>query len=617
MSAEIDLTGVEEYDSIKRKIFELEEQSRLIREQNKLIRLENRQMVLEQRMLKEERLLLDASKGNNCEADDECFFDYFMIGDKDREHEESSTLLNKIIWKNNFVKLSVNKNFIILISPTQAKQGRPNLFLTDRISRKKPGQSEPRRNLLRKLGDCVMFNYLVPFLTMPEIQRIKALSKPTRKRVHPNLKFCLISKFENSIIFDKYRKHHQLNQDYQKELSSFIEKQTNFCLQFFLKLDHERIGRLAFNNQVGKDVQLFCICILKFFFGASMKLENINNYIFLEWSEYSRLIECLVGFIQKHALEIKTSQIEFDLARFEDPSSSLKSILAEAEFLPETSSKLQIMDMLGQGSRAQSEDEYQTYKQRFVPCTEFELDTKNLEPMDLLQVLFLRTMVKQLQVVQTLKRKLDALDGIVESTQAQIKAIRHEEIDLELFKNFMSQCIQEKFKVAGECEEVHKFQKKLKDMTIHAMTILEHLKNHADKDFFLIDVFLNFPREVLESGRSRKTIVDSQLSLIKAVHKLKRVDSAVDFDLFYELIHTKIFEMIRQNNAEIRQNEQIKHENTRKIREIEERIQRNEQKISGRLTRAQGQGAIGGRHRKRGRQGQCGTESGQLAHRVE
>lgn len=579
----IDYSKLNEFETIRQKIWELERQSREIQEQNKLIRLENRQMYLEQKMLKEETRILNEKNGCKCEKEDPNFFNYFMMNEDDQEHSQSRNLLNKVIWNNDFIKLSVNKKFIILISPTGNKDA--DRLIKNRIGKKESsslGQPRPPgASLLEKLGDGIMFNHVIPFLTMGEIERVKALSKRTRKRVHPNMKFSLINKFEKSILFDKYIKHHLVNREFQAQLQAFIKKQRNYCLQFLLKFKVDSILELSFDDRVGKDAQLFCICFLKFFFGPGLKLEKINDYIFLYWSEYFDLFKTLVNFIQKNASGLAAMSLVFSLAGVPDSKSRFQSILREEEFDPATASEINIATKLGLGRHFQSEDDYEIYTKNFTHCTEFELITKELSPVHLLQVLFLRTVAKQLQVVECLRRKLKRLETIIAETKQRIDSMHREEINLELFKNFMTQYIQEKFHIAKECEDLQNFHKKLQDMTVHAMTILQHLKNNSEKDFFLIDVFLNFPREVLESGRSRKQVVDSSLSMIQAVHKLKRFDSVIDFDLFYELIHSKIFELIKKNNEEIRQNEIIKLENTKKIQEIEQKILQNEEKIHG------------------------------------
>jgi hypothetical protein len=576
-----------EGDLIKQQIARLEKESRRIKEENRRMKLENTQLVIEHRMMQEEKRLLGERKDLDAEDESESdiFCEYFLLTDDERIFLQSKGLLQKIAWTNSFLKISTNDRFLVLMVPA-GKQDPDDPFVLSSLSRT-PSEIQSKRtpsNLLDKLSDNIIFNHVVPFLSIPELQSMLTLDKTSNLRFTPILKSCLLKKLENSIVYNKFAKQVFHDTDHQQQLTAYILKLQNYCYQFFLKLSLKTTRSLADDSKLGKDIQQFVICVLKFFFGEQLKLGKLTSYTFFDWNAYFRLFRLLTNHVKREPEKIKCPDYIFDLANFPDKHAQLRTILIPEAFRPETSKKIQVYRRIGNPSEVSEPVEFRKYCDFFVTCTEFDLDLNQREdPLELITPLFLRALVKTLQVLECMKFKFNFIQECLLFSKEKLFTIPNDQIPSNLFQNFVTQFVNKRFDMGNQYENVDALQGKLKDVSLHTLTILEHLKKNSMNDFFCVDVFLNFPRELLEKDSTRKVVVDSSLSVVQAIHTMKKVDRRVDFQLFYELIHTKIFELIQRNNREIRRNEEIKKENKLKIREIEQKINQNQQIIHGTL----------------------------------
>lgn len=571
-----------EADIIKARIRELELESEKIREQNRKMKLENRQLLLEHQLMKEEKRIFTENPElvPETETEDDVFADYFTLNQQERIFLESKNIVKKIVWENQFLKLTANENFIVLIVPRESLKDEEIRAIDNRIQIRTKKQVNTG-GYFEKLSDVVIFNHIIPYLKIPEVQSLLRLNKSINKRFTPNLKTSLLSKLENSIIFNKYAKFVCINAEHQQEMAGYLLKLQNYCHQFFLKVKIDIVSKLANDSKIGKDVQQFVICILKFFFEEQLKLEKLRNYMFLDWQSYFCLFELLLKHIRSVEENAKSPECVFDLADYPKSHEKLRTILFPEAFNKETSKKMQIFYRIGKPQCLSKLKEFQNYSSSFVVCTEFELDLKDRDAAEIITPLFLRSVAKMLQVIEIMKRRMNYLNTCLGFSQKKLDRIENEDIPPQMFKNFMTQFVNNKFDIANQCQNVDMLQNKLKDLALHSLTILRHLKNNSLKDFFLVDAFLNFPREFLEFPSTRKIVVDCSLSVIQAVHKMKKLDTILEFNWFYELIHAKIFEMIQKNNREIMRNEEIKQINTLKIKAIENKINQNQQKIHG------------------------------------
>lgn len=539
------------------KIEKLELQGKQIKQENKIMKFKNIQLEKENMLIRLEKIFLKkCPRSMNKSEKKEMFSDFFEIhlDYEDSIYPESKALAKVIDRNGDFMKLSANDKYLILITPHKE------------LEEVLPGS----KNCLQRLPEIVFFDKIIGFLNHREVFQLRSLNKRVQTRVESLWQFTFFDRLKRSLILGKFSSTIRTNEKMRREIMPFVTKLQKYCEVFIHKLNLEVLEKLASDDQVGSDIQKFFICLLKFVFGDLLLIQNINDYTFLDWNAYFHLVKLL--------FKCKDSE-QFEINEHLESREILSVILQKAYLEGEINLPVTLLGNIRAPASKISKAHFEMFCKKFLPCIEFTINYTGKNTLEISQILFLRTFVKQLQVLEDVRHNHNLLQDIQKMCQIKLEQTFYKQGQSDFFRKSIAKIVKKQVCLAEECNDASVLQKNMRDTVSHFSVILEHLKQNSLKDIFLMDVFLNFPRDILEEKVTRKSILDGSLSMLSAVHSVKKFTGTVEFELYYELIHSKIFEMIKSNTHEIHKNAKLKEENAQKIKDIETKIKANKLKI--------------------------------------
>lgn len=555
----------------------LREEAKRIKEEHRIINAKTVQLKLINELYKiEERL--KKKFGSNFNNKDSAlfknFFDFENIQNK--LYEDSQKLFNKICLTEEFIIIKPTNDYIVVVTPLteQKYTSEKSSINTKVISLDPPKKIKiPKKKGINKIWDVIFKSKILPYLKLKEIYKLSMVNKSFNEslsriwRIHlSKLKQTLLKKnCSTSAIFIL---------EFNKQLIERSTKMKIYSKLLIEKLSKNTILNLINDDNIGTYTQILIICFLKFIFKDNLKIKNYNEYYFeFHFRYYLNVFMVIfetyqtqIFNIQENANLFRDNSVIFTdafIANLDNEKAiDIKQIFAI------TSSSWMTMSQL------------QEFSKKFVVYVRFNYEVSGLDSEDVSQFLFLRSIIKQLEVIEYIKMNLLFTETWVDNLLHHTQSMCVEE-DIELLRTKLTSSLENELKKTKGDESSWELENKLKITMGHIVQINDHLIANSSEEMMLMEIFLNFPKYTLKNPEISKKIFDTKLSMISAIHHLKKFDSVVDFDLYYRLIHVKIEEMIKKNTEEIEKNSRIKENNLRKIKEIEDKIEENRAKIIG------------------------------------